>query len=158
LAALVLFFSFLEERKRLSNSGSSKSAGATFDFRNAIGIFANQFAFRLGTVGFVTFPIAFGFFAYGFTFGFGSLAMSYAMRLFANSNTLRAIKHFTSFIGTFNFAFWFFAFNIANCVFRFSARSVAFRRFANRIANSWAVGIIAFPGALRMALFKLLNY
>jgi len=41
LAALALLFSFFEEGERLSNSRSSESARAAFDFRNAIGIFAD---------------------------------------------------------------------------------------------------------------------
>jgi len=145
LAALILFFSFFEEWERLSNSRSSQSAWAALNFRNAIRIFANKFAFGFGAVGFVAFPIAFGFFANRFTFWFRSLAMSNAMRLFANSYTFRAIKHFTAFIRAFNFAFRFFAFDIANSVFWFGARSMAFGRFANWIANCRAMRIIAFP-------------
>jgi len=152
LAALVLLFSFFKERERLSNSGCSKRARAALNFRNAIGIFANKFAFGLGAVGFVAFPIAFRFFAYRFAFWFRSLAMSYAMRLFANSYALRAIKHFASFIRAFDFTFWFFAFDVANCVFRLGTGSMALRRFADWIANSRAMRIVAFPGALRVAL------
>jgi hypothetical protein len=145
LTALILFFSFFEEGERLSNSRSSQSAWAALNFRNAIRIFANKFAFGFGAVGFVAFPIAFGFFANRFTFWFRSLAMSNAMRLFANSYALRAIKHFASFIRAFDFTFWFFAFDVANCVFRLGAGSMALRRFADWIANSRAMGIIAFP-------------
>jgi len=121
LAALILLFSFFEEWERLSNSRSSESARAAFNFRNAIGIFAYKFALWFGAIGLVTFPVAFGFFTNRFTFGLGSLAMSDAMRLFANSNALGAIEHFASFIGTFDFTFRFFAFNVANGVFRFGA-------------------------------------
>jgi hypothetical protein len=121
LAALVLFFSFFEEGERLSNSRSSQSAGAAFNFRNAVRIFTNQFTFGFGAIGLVAFPVAFGFFANRFAFGFRSLAMSNAVRLFANSYTFRAVKHFTAFIRAFDFAFGFFAFDIANSVFGFSA-------------------------------------
>ena len=67
------------------------------------------------------------------------------MRLFADSYTFGTVEHFTSFIRAFNFTFGFFAFNIANSVFGFSARSMAFRGFANGIANSGTVWIVAFP-------------
>jgi len=145
LAALVLFLSFFEEGERLGNSRSSESARAAFNFRNAIGIFANKFALGFGAVGLVAFPVAFRFFANRFTFRLRSLAVSNTMRLFADSNALRAIKHFTSFIRALNFAFRFFTFDVANSVFRLGARSMAFRRFADWIANSRAMGIVAFP-------------
>jgi len=121
LAALVLLFSFFEERERLCNSGGSESARAALDFRNAIRIFANKLALGLRAVRLVAFPIAFRFFANWLAFGFGCLAVSDAMRLFADSYAFRAVKHFAAFIRAFNFAFGFFAFNIANCVFRFGA-------------------------------------
>ena len=121
LTALVLFFSFFKERERLSNSGSSQSARAAFNFRNAVGVFTNKFAFGFRAIGFVAFPVAFGFFANWLTFWLGSLAMSNAMGLFADSYAFRAVKHFTTFIRAFNFAFGFFAFDVANGVFRFGA-------------------------------------
>ena len=156
LAALVLLFSFFEEWEGLSNSRSSEGARAAFNFRNAIGVFANKFALGLGAVGLVAFPVAFGFFTNRFAFWFGGLAMSNAVRLFANSNALGAIKHFASFIRALDFAFRFFAFNIANSVFRFGAGGMALGGFADRVANSRAMGVIAFPRALRMALKELI--
>ncbi len=102
LAALVLFFSFFEERERLSNSGSSKRTRAAFHFRNAIRIFANKFAFGFRAVRLVAFPVAFGFFADRLAFWFGSLAVSNAMRLFADCYAFRAVKHFAAFIRAFN--------------------------------------------------------
>jgi len=108
LAALALLFSFFEERERLSNSRGSESARAAFDFRNAIGIFADKFAFGFGAIWLVAFPIAFGFFANRFAFGFRSLAMSDAMGLFANSYAFRAVEHFATFIWAFNLKFFMF--------------------------------------------------
>ena len=105
----------------MSNSGSSQSARAAFNFRNAVRIFANKFAFGFGAVGLVAFPVAFRFFANRFAFRLGSLAMSNAVRLFADSYAFRAVKHFTAFIRAFDFAFGFFAFDVANCVFGFGA-------------------------------------
>ncbi len=145
LAAIILLFSFFEEGERLSNSRSSQSARAAFNFRNAIRIFANKFALGFGAVRFVAFPVAFRFFADRFAFRLGSLAMGNAMRLFADSYAFWAVKHFTAFIRAFDFTFGFFAFDVANCVFGFGARSVAFRRFADGVANSGAMGVIAFP-------------
>jgi hypothetical protein len=145
LTALVLFFSFFKEWEGLSNSRNSKNTWAAFDFRNAIGVFANKFTFWFRTVGFVAFPVTFGFFTNWFAFGFGSLAMSNTVGLFANSNAFRTIEHFTAFIWAFNFAFWFFAFYITNGVFRFSTACVAFRRFTYWVTNCWAMRIITFP-------------
>ncbi len=110
-------------------------------------------------VRFVAFPVAFRFFANWFTFWFRGLAMSDAVRLFAYSNALRTVEHFATFIWAFNLAFGFFTFYITDCVFWFGARSVAFGRLANGITNCWAMGIIAFPGALRMTLnFEKLKF
>ena len=44
------------------------------------------------------------------------------------------------------------AFNIANSISGFLATGVAFWRLANWIANSVALGVIAFPSALGVAL------
>jgi len=120
-AAVFVSFSFLKEWERLSNARSTHSALAAFNFRNAIGIFANKFALGFGAVGFMAFPVAFRFFADRLAFWFRSLAVGDAVRLFANSNALGAVKHFTTFVGAFDFTFRFFAFNIANSVFRFGA-------------------------------------
>jgi len=93
----------------------------------------------------VALPIATRLLADGFTLRFRCLAVSYAVRLLANSYALRAVEHFTTFIWTFNFTFRLLALNIANGILRFSAGCVTFRRFTYRIANSRAVGVIAFP-------------
>ena len=103
---------------------------------------------------FFAFPIAFWFFANWFAFWFGCLAVSDAMGLFAYSNAFRAVKHFAAFIWAFDFTYWFLTFYIANCVFRFCTRCVASGGFAHRIANCWAVGVIALPRTLGMALFN----
>ena len=121
LAALLVGLGLLEEWEGLTDSGSSHSAGAALNLRNAVGVLADKLALGLGALGLVAFPVAFRFFAYRLTFGLRGLAVSDTVRLFANSNTFGAVKHFTSFIRAFNFAFWFFAFNIANSVFRFRA-------------------------------------
>ncbi len=152
LTAVFISFCFLEEGEGLSNSGSSKGARAAFNFRNTIGVFANQLALGLRTVGFMTFPVAFGLLTDWFTLGFRSLAVSDAMRLFANCDTLRAVEHFASFVWAFYFALRLFAFDIANGVLGFSTRSVAFGGFANRVADGRTVRVITFPGALRVAL------
>jgi len=145
LATFVLFFGFFEEWERLGNFGCSKCTGAAFNFRNAIGIFANKFTFGFRASGFVAFPVTFRFFADWFTFGFGGLTVGDAMGLFADSDTFGAVEHFATFIGAFNFTFGFFAFDIANGVFGFSARGVTFRGFANWVANSRAMWVITFP-------------
>ena len=152
MAALILLFSFLKERERLRNSRGSESARAALYFRNTIRIFANKLAFGLGAVRLMAFPIAFRFFANRLAFGLGSLAMSNAMRLFADSYALRAVEHLATFVRAFDFTFRFFAFDIANCVFRFGTGSMAFRRLADWIADCRAMRIVAFPGALGMAL------
>ena len=123
LSALTAFFvlgSFLEEGEGLSNSRSSQSARAAFDFRHTVGVLANKLALGFGAVGLVAFPVASGFFAYGFAFGFRSLAVSNAVRLFADGNTFRAVKHFTTFVRAFNFTFGFFTFYVADGIFGFS--------------------------------------
>ena len=145
LAAFVLFFGFLEEGEWLSDFGGSKSAWAAFNFRNAVGVFTNEFALRFGAGGFVAFPVTFGFFTNWFTFWFRGLAMSNAMGLFADSDALGAVEHFTSLIGAFNFTFGFFAFNIADSVFGFGAGSMALGGFADWVANSGAMWVIALP-------------
>ena len=123
LSALTAFFvlgSFLEEGEGLSNSRSSQSARAAFDFRHTVGVLANKLALGFGAVGLVAFPVASGFFADGFAFGFGGLAVSDAVRLFADGDTLRAVEHFATFIRAFNFTLGFFTFNITNGIFGFS--------------------------------------
>jgi len=101
-AASLVRFSFFEEGEGLSNSGSSLITVATVDFRNAVGIFTDEFTFGFGAVGFVTLPVASGFFAHGFAFRFRSLAVGNAVRLFAHSDTFRAVEHFAAFIRAFN--------------------------------------------------------
>jgi len=145
LTAFILLFTFFKERERLSDFRSSKGARAALNFRNTIGIFANKFAFRFRAGGFVAFPVTFGFFANRFAFGFWGLAMSNAMGLFANCDTFGAVEHFATFIWAFDFTFGFFAFNVADGVFGFGARSMAFWWFANWVANSGAMRIIALP-------------
>jgi hypothetical protein len=145
LTTVFILFSFFEEWERLSNSRSTHSARAAFYFRNTVRVFANQFTFRFGALGFVTFPVTFGFFTNWFTFRFGSLAVSNAVGLFADSNTFRAVKHFASFIRALDLTFRFFTFYIANCVFRFSTASVAFWRFTDWVANSRTMRIVTFP-------------
>ncbi len=56
------------------------------------------------------------------------------------------------------FTFWFFTFNITDSIFWLSTASMAFGWFTYWIANSWAMGIITFPTALRMTLINILNY
>ncbi len=119
-AAIFVLFSLLEEGEGLRQSGTSDSARTALDFGSTVGIFAYEFAFGFGAVGFVAFPVTFRFFTNSFTFRFGSLAVGDAMRLFADSDTFGAVKHFTSFIGAFNFTGGFFTFYVANCVFRLS--------------------------------------
>jgi hypothetical protein len=121
LAALFVGFSLLEEGEGLRNSRGSHSARAAFNFRNAIGIFTDQFTFGLRAVRLVAFPIASGLFANRLAFRLGSLAVSNTVRLLANSDALRAVEHFTSFIGALNFTFRLFTLYVANGVFRFSA-------------------------------------
>jgi hypothetical protein len=101
-AARVKNTPFFEEGEGLRNSGSSKGARAAFDFRNAVGILANEFTFGFGAVGFVAFPVASGLLADGLTLGFRSLAVGNAVRLFAHSDTFRAVEHFAAFIRAFN--------------------------------------------------------
>ena len=136
----------------MSNSRSSHSTRTAFNFRNTVRIFTDQFTFRLRTSGFVTFPVASGFFANSFAFRLRGLAVSNTVGLFADSYTFRTVIHFATFVGTFDFTFRFFTFNIANSVSGFSAGSVAFRGFANGVTNSGTMGVVAFPGTLRMAL------
>ena len=152
LTTFFIFSSFFEEGERLSNSGSSHSTRATFNFRNAIGIFTDQLTFRFRAGGFMTFPVTSGFFTDGFTFGFGSLTVGDAMRLFTDSDALRAVEHFTSFIRAFNFTFRFLTFYVADSVLGFGTTGVAFRRFTYGIADSGAVRIVTFPRALGMTL------
>ena len=160
LAALLVGLCLLEEGEGLSNSGSSHSAGATLNFRNAVGILTDQLALGLGAVGFMAFPIASGFFANGFAFRLGSLAMSNTVRLLANSNAFRAVEHFATFIRALNLTLWFFTLDITDGILGFSATGVTFRGFANRVANGGTVRIVTFPGTLRMALifYYITNY
>ena len=124
---------------------SSHCTRTAINFWDTVGVFANKFTLGFGASRFVAFPVTFRFFANWFTFWLRCLAVSNAMGLFADCNALGAVKHFTSFIGTFNFTFGFFAFDVADCVFGFGAGSMTFRRFANWVANSWAVRIVTFP-------------
>ena len=120
LTTFFIFRGFFEEGERLSNSRSSHSTRATFNFRNTVRVLTDKFALRFRAGGFMTFPVTSGFFTDGFTLGFRSLAVSNAMGLFTDGDTFRAVEHFTSFIRAFNFAFGFLAFDVANSVFRFS--------------------------------------
>jgi len=144
-AAVLVRCRFFEERERLRNARGAHAALAAFDFRNAIRIFANKFAFGFRALRLVAFPVAFGFFADRLAFRFGRLAVSDAVRLFAYCDALRTVEHFAAFIGTLDFALWFFAFYITDRVFRFGAGCMAFGWFADWIAYGWAVRIIAFP-------------
>ncbi len=129
----------------MRNSGSSEGTRAAFDFRNAVGVLANQLAFGFGAVGLVAFPVTSGLFAYGLTFRLGSLAVGHAVRLFADGDAFGAVEHFTSFIRAFNLAFRFLTFYVANGIFGLSATGVAFGRLADGVADGRAVRIIAFP-------------
>jgi hypothetical protein len=100
----------------------------------------------------VTFPVALGFFTNCLTFGLGSLAVCHAVRSLADSDALGAVEHFASFVRALDFAFRFFALDVANGVFGFGARSVTFWWFADGVADGGAVGIVALPRALGMAL------
>jgi hypothetical protein len=151
-AAVLILFGFLEEGKRIGDSRSSHSARAAFDFRNTVGIFADKFALGFGAVWFVAFPVTLWLFAYGLALGFRSLAVSNAVRSFAYSDTLWAVEQLASLVRALDFTLRLFAFDVANGVFGFSARCVAFRRLANWVTDCRAMGIIAFPRALGMAL------
>ena len=134
----------------MSDFRSSHGAGAAVDFRNAVGVLADEFTFGLGAVGLVAFPVASGLLAYRLTFRLGSLAVGDAVRLFADGDALGAVEHLAAFIRAFNFTFRFLAFDIANGVLGLSARSVALRRLAHWVANSRAVRIVTLPRALRV--------
>ena len=145
LAAVLVSFSFLEEGEGLRNSRSSHSAGAALNFRHAVGVFADKFALGLGAGRLVALPVTLGFLADGFTLGLGSLAVGDAMGLLADGDALGAVEHFAAFIRAFNFALRLLALDVANGVLGFGAGSMAFRRFADGVANSGAVGVVALP-------------
>jgi hypothetical protein len=121
LTALFISFSFFKEWEWLSNSGSSQSTWAALNFRYAIGVFADQLAFRLRACRLLTFPITFWFLTDWLAFWLRCLAMSNAMGLLAYSNTFRAVEHFTAFVWAFYFAFGFLTFYIADSVLRLCA-------------------------------------
>jgi hypothetical protein len=152
LTTFFILSGFFKEGEGLSNSRSSHSTRATFNFRNTVRVLTDKFTLGFRASGFMTFPVTSGFFTDGFTFGFGSLTVGDAMRLFADSDTLRAVEHFTSFIRAFNFAFGFLTFYVADSVLGFGTTGVTFRRFTYRIADSGAVRIVTFPRALGMTL------
>ena len=141
----------------MRDSRSSHGAGAALDFRHAAGIFADQLALGFWAVRFMAFPVALGFFTNGFALGFGSLAVSDAVRLFADSDALGAVEQLASFIRAFDLAFGFFALDIANGVFGLSATGVALGWLADWVANGRAVGVVALPGTLGVALEALNN-
>ena len=91
LTAFLILFCLLEERERSRNNRSSIGARTAFDFRSAVRIFTNQFAFWLRALWLVAFPVTFWFFADRFTFWLRCLAMSDTVWLFAYSDTFRAV-------------------------------------------------------------------
>ncbi len=145
LAAVFVRFGFLEEGEGLRNSRSSHSAGAALNFRDAVGVLADQLAlgFRAGRL--VTLPVTLGFLTDGFAFGLGSLAVGDAVGLFADCDALRAVEHFATFIRALDFALRLFTLDVADGVLGLGARSVAFRRLADGVANGRAVRVVAFP-------------
>ncbi len=91
-ATIFVLFSFLEEGEGLINSGSSHCAGAAFNLRYAVGVFANQLALRFGALRFVTFPVTLGFLTDGFTLRLRGLTVSNTVGLLAHCHALRAVK------------------------------------------------------------------
>jgi hypothetical protein len=151
LTTIFISLGFFEEGEGLGDSWCSHGTRAAFNFRNAIRIFTYKFTFGFRTIWFVAFPITFGFFTYWFTLRLRSLTVSDTVRLFANSDTLWAVEHFTTFIRAFNFTFGFFTFYITDGVLRFGTGGVTLGGFANWVTYCWAVRIVAFPRALRVA-------
>ena len=101
-AAILVSFSSLEEGERLRDISSSHSARAAFDFRDAVGVLADEFALGLGAGRLVALPVAAGFLADGLAFGFRGLAVGDAVGLLANSHAFRAVEKFAAFIRAFN--------------------------------------------------------
>jgi hypothetical protein len=99
----------------------------------------------------VAFPVTFGLFANGLALGLRSLTVSHAVGSLADSYAFGTVEQFATFVRALDFALGFLALDIANSVLWFSAGSMAFRRLADWIANSWAMRIITFPRALRVA-------
>ncbi len=149
--AFFVLFCLLEEGEGLRKFRSSNRAGAALNFRRTVRILANQFTLGFGAVGLVALPVAFRFFTYGLTLGLGSLAVSYAMRLLAYSDTLRTVKHLTAFIGALDLAGRFLALYVTDGILGLGARSVALWRLTYRVTDRRTVGVVAFPGALRVA-------
>ena len=87
----------------MSEGGAVTAAAG--DLRFAVGVFADQFAFGLGTFGLGALPVASGLFTNWLAFRLRSLAVSNTMWLFANSYTFRAVFSFTCFIWTLNLPF-----------------------------------------------------
>jgi len=151
VAACGVLFGFLEKHG-VSKRGSVSVTFAAFNLGSASGVFTNQFTFRFGAFGFVAFPVTSGFFTNSFTFGFRDLAVSNTVRRFADSDTFRAVFSFTGFFGAHDLAVRSFALNVTNSVSGFLAGRVALGGFANGSANCVASGVVAFPGAFRVAL------
>ena len=156
MTALFVSFSFFKEWEWLRYSRGSQSTWAAFDFRNAIGVFADQLAFRFRACRFLAFPVAFWFFTDWFAFWFRCLTVGNAMGLLAYSNTFWAVEHFTAFVWAFYLALWFFTLNVADSILWLSAWCVASWGFADWIADSGAMWVIALPRALGMALLNCL--
>ena len=92
------------------------------------------------------------------------MAVGDTVGLFADGHTFWAVFRLTSFIGALDFTFRFLAFHIANCVSGFLATGVASGRsfkiinilylvLADGVTNCGAFRVIAFPGALRVAVW-----
>ena len=141
----LIILSFFKEWERLRNSRCSHGTRTAFNFRNAVRILTNKFAFWFWASWFMAFPIASWFFAYSFAFRLRCLAMGNAVGLFAYCYALRAIEHFAAFVWALNFTFRFLAFYITNCISWLCATSMTFRWLAYWVANCWAMWVITFP-------------
>lgn len=91
LTAFLILFCLLEERERSRNNRCSICARAALDFRCAVRIFTNQFAFWLRALRLVAFPVTFWFFADRFAFWLRCLAVGDTVGLFAYSDTFGAV-------------------------------------------------------------------
>ena len=91
LTAFLILFCLLEERERSRNNRRSICARAALDFRCAVRIFTNQFAFWLRALRLVAFPVTFWFFADRFAFWLRCLAVGDTVGLFAYSDTFGAV-------------------------------------------------------------------
>jgi hypothetical protein len=127
-------------------------AFTTLNLRCTVGVLTNHLAFRLWTLGLVTFPGALRLLTDNLTFRSRRFAVRHAFWLLADCETGRTVAVATLLFWTFDFADGLCALNIAHGTCWRCAASVTTGSFAYRFANRRTVWVIALPSALWVAI------